>query len=353
MCSKWANVSFEENNFHNDRHFFFALSQRFPEYACTFKHTVNYEVVKQDQWDYITEGNQWMYDRYGSDLPWRSPSLASSFKHHGIFESDTRDGLFFDESLANAIIQQFPVRPNTVADAGCGPGYYCAHFTKHANWDVQGYEGNPKAKGFGMWDRIQQLDLAIFDPALPTYELVLSLEVGEHIPKEFESNFLDNVTLMTGKTIILSWAVKGQGGTGHFNEQNNPYVISQMESRGFRYDPDMSARLREASSLEWFKNTIMVFDRIVYEHPTAENYFSLAAAYYNSSQFANSIAASRKALDMRPDFIGAYTNICAAYNKLGQFEEGRKAGEDAVRLDPNNERAKSNLEWSLRELNKK
>jgi tetratricopeptide (TPR) repeat protein len=88
-------------------------------------------------------------------------------------------------------------------------------------------------------------------------------------------------------------------------------------------------------------------------HPTPENYLELSAAYFQASQFDNCIAACRKSIALRPTFAAAYNNICVAYNQLGRFADAKKAGEEAVRLDSNNQLAKNNLKWSIQELNKK
>jgi hypothetical protein len=49
--------------------------------------------------------------------------------------------------------------------------------------------------------------------------------VAEHIPPEYESIFIENLISCNRKGIILSWAIPGQGGHGHFNEKPNDYVI--------------------------------------------------------------------------------------------------------------------------------
>ena len=46
----------------------------------------------------------------------------------------------------------------------------------------------------------------------------MSLEVGEHLPKEFEDIFINNLDNNNNYGIVLSWAIKGQGGYGHYNE---------------------------------------------------------------------------------------------------------------------------------------
>ena len=92
---------------------------------------------------------------------------------------------------------------------------------------------------------------------------------------------------------------------------------------------------------------------ILDESPSSENFLNLSVAYYQALQFEKSISAARKALALRPDFTGAFVNICAANNALGNFAEGKKAGEEAVRIEPDNQLAKNNLKWSIDGLNKK
>lgn len=64
----------------------------------------------------------------------------------------------------------------------------------------------------------------------------MSLEVGEHLPPQFEDIFIQNLHNNNKHGIVLSWAVKGQGGHGHFNEQNNDYVKSKICDLGYVND---------------------------------------------------------------------------------------------------------------------
>ena len=93
------------------------------------------------------------------------------------------------------------------------------------------------------------------------YDLVLCLEVGEHIPIKYENIFLNNICRASVRWICLSWAIEGQGGTGHVNCRNNGYVAGEMHQRGFEMDVDKTKLLREKCSIPWFKNTIMIFYR--------------------------------------------------------------------------------------------
>jgi len=101
------------------------------------------------------------------------------------------------------------------------------------------------------------------------------------------------------------------------------------------------------------KSGTAIFRKSAYEKPTPESYLKLSVDYYQAKQFENSIASARKALELRPGYVQAYINLCAAENALGRFAEGKKAGDEALRLDPNNQLAKNNLQWSVDGVNKK
>ncbi|CAL4114078.1 unnamed protein product [Meganyctiphanes norvegica] len=106
---------------------------------------------------------------------------------------------------------------------------------------------------------IQYLDLGKEVDLNERWDWAVSLEVGEHIPKESEDVFIDNIARHACKGIVLSWAVPGQNGQGHINNQYNKHVIKQLEKRGFEHALSSQTFLRKAVLLPWFINTIMVF----------------------------------------------------------------------------------------------
>ena len=166
----------------------------------------------------------------------------------------------FDIMLGARIASMFWA-PKRAADLGCGRGHYCA-ILKACGWPVvDGYEGTPNIASLGVYNNIMTLDFSKRRWVAIDYDFVLCLEVGEHIPKKYEQVFIDNVNEFTSKVLVLSWGIPGQGGTGHFNEQPNKYVISEFEKRGFKFDRKRSKILRDVSTKGWFKNTIMVFWR--------------------------------------------------------------------------------------------
>jgi hypothetical protein len=76
--------------------------------------------------------------------------------------------------------------------------------------------------------------------------------------------YLNNITSHCSKYLIISWALRGQGGYGHFNELNNDEVISQIEKFGFEYlkEDSMDVRKDIEDGYWYFRNSIMIFKKI-------------------------------------------------------------------------------------------
>ena len=176
----------------------------------------------------------------------------------GYWESEDNSGHVHDSSLCDSIIKFIKKNElKTIVDFGCGVGDYTKKLISNG-LECEAYDGNPNTvlltEGIG-----KVLDFTFLFNLEKKFDCVLTLEVGEHIPKEYEKIFLDNVCIHAKNFIIMSWAVIGQGGDGHVNCQNNDYIINEIQNRGFDYDIENSKILRNSSTAPWFADTIMVF----------------------------------------------------------------------------------------------
>jgi hypothetical protein len=176
----------------------------------------------------------------------------------GYWSGNTEANHKFDLPLAEAI-KMLLIKENilNVLDVGCGYGYYVDHLSNNSKLVCAGIDGNPDTDVNPLC-RVH--DLTTPFNHVTDSECVLCLEVGEHIPKQFTSQFLSNIKNGKPKVIILSWAIPGQGGDGHVNELPNEDVINMFSE--YTYDIETSQKLRDAASLWWFKNTIMVFRKV-------------------------------------------------------------------------------------------
>ena len=84
---------------------------------------------------------------------------------------------------------------------------------------------------------------------------------------------------------------------------------------------------------------------------TPEYYLDLSLQHYREERYVESIAASRAALALRPNYPEAWNNIGAAYNKLGRYKEAAAACEQALRLKPDFELARNNMIYAREKLN--
>jgi len=170
----------------------------------------------------------------------------------------------FDKKLCIELLTFFAeVAPidSVIIDIGCGRCDYI-NYMHNSGRKVAGVDGNPLTVKLSKYAIVHDLSKPLPD-SFPKSMTVISFEVGEHLPKIHEKAFIDNLAsrVLPGGTLVMSWARPGQGGLGHVNEQPNTYIIDRMTERGFVHLPNESTRMRKASTLWWFKDTILVFKR--------------------------------------------------------------------------------------------
>jgi uncharacterized protein (TIGR02996 family) len=87
-------------------------------------------------------------------------------------------------------------------------------------------------------------------------------------------------------------------------------------------------------------------------HPpetSAAYWIDLSLTQYRQGAYALSIESARRALQLDPDSFTAYTNIGAGYGALRQWHEAIRNEREALRLRPDFQLAKNNLDWYLQQ----
>lgn len=167
---------------------------------------------------------------------------------------------YYDQSLSQSICDYLISKKiKTVYEFGCGNGLYSKKMLEHG-LDVDSSDGNPDTP-----ELTQGLSYTLDISKklnLPKRDAVVCLEVGEHIPEKFENTVITNLCYSSNNIIVLSWAIEGQGGHGHFNCRNNDYIINKMYVNNFLFDEKTSHQLRKTSDA-WFRKTLMIFEKIV------------------------------------------------------------------------------------------
>ena len=214
-----------------------ALIQHVQKYSNSLKNRVTYGIIT----GYIDKKGMWV-------------------GHQG--DSTIISGGGSPHKIDNGLMEGFPSifeDGSSVVDFGCGNADYIKRLISDG-FKCEAYDGNPiTPKMTGGIGKV--LDLSKRFDLEKKFDYVISVEVAEHIPKEYEEIYVDNLIRHTGYYLITSWAIKGQGGDGHVNEQDEDYVLNLYKEKGMVYQKDISEALRGVATLGWFKKTIYVFEK--------------------------------------------------------------------------------------------
>jgi hypothetical protein len=101
------------------------------------------------------------------------------------------------------------------------------------------------------------------------YDLVISTEVAEHIPKKYSEVFVNNLVRHAKRYIVFSASQPGQWGDGHINCQKKDFWINLFENKGAVFQKEMTFKYIEeikniekiAKNLGWYEN-LMFFNII-------------------------------------------------------------------------------------------
>jgi len=150
----------------------------------------------------------------------------------------------------------------SVSDFGAGVGQMGhALRAKLPNLDYRGYDGAGNVEEFTN-NYVRFADLTVPSHLGPT-DYVMSFEVGEHIPQQWERFVIQNLHSHNCKGILMSWAVLEQGGHGHVNCHSNKYIMDIFTKLGYEYNSSVSEKMRKYDgSHNWFSGSAMAFDRI-------------------------------------------------------------------------------------------
>jgi FkbM family methyltransferase len=208
----------------------------------------------------ILPGKWEIRNDYGGDVLLENVSYRKSLiKETGSWDIKNMNEHAFDPILASYIVDIIKdLKINNSIDFGCGPGDY-VKYLKENGIISKGYDGNKNTPilSNGLCE-VQDLTEDFF---VNTSDLIICLEVGEHVPEKYEDKLIENITKHVGSYLIISWGIPEQGGYGHVNCKPNDYIIEKIESKGLKYMEDYSNLLRKNSSMDWFKNTLMMFKR--------------------------------------------------------------------------------------------
>ena len=186
------------------------------------------------------------------------------------------------------------VQPKSVIDIGCGAGTWLSVFKEFGIEDICGVDGDYVGEEILKIPKEQFLSLDLSKPFHldRQFDLVLSLEVAEHLPPESAGIFIDSLTRL-GSVILFSAAIPHQGGTQHMNEQWPDYWAKFFHHTGYVAIDCIRKTIWQNANVEWwYAQNLLLFVRTDYLH----SHHSLNRAFENTATSQLSIVHPQKYL---------------------------------------------------------
>ena len=178
----------------------------------------------------------------------------------GIWSEEEQSAHIFSYGVARWISKHLD-KQQPVMDLGCGNGTLLRYLNEVGFYLTTGIDGfTPKEQDFNFIKGDLAQPIALKDRIFN----VISLEVFEHIPKEFEQTYVNNICQFCCDKLIISVAHEGQQGLGHVNTRPDWYVKELFEGKGFKFEKELTESIRQQPEgyVAYLKENLFVFTKI-------------------------------------------------------------------------------------------
>lgn len=150
---------------------------------------------------------------------------------------------------------------HSVLDAGCGRGDFLRAFLDAGVTDVLGLDGDyvPRDQLLIDASAFRATDLAAAFAVGRRYDLVVSVEVAEHLPASAAETFVGSLT-RHGSVALFSAAIPHQPGVGHINGQWPSYWARIFARHGYKpYDVIRPAIWHDQDVAWWYRQNLLLY----------------------------------------------------------------------------------------------
>jgi SAM-dependent methyltransferase len=149
------------------------------------------------------------------------------------------------------VLKLIPAR--TVVDVGCGDGAWLAVFREFGVTDTLGLDGDYVPRGLLQIPQDQFIAADLFEPfsLARTFDLAVSLEVAEHLPRQAAEGFVLSLTRLA-PVVLFSAAIPFQTGTDHLNEQWPDYWAALFQQHDYLPIDCIRPRIWQNDQVEWW-----------------------------------------------------------------------------------------------------
>jgi SAM-dependent methyltransferase len=182
---------------------------------------------------------------------------------------------FYDSQAAGSLVtarvilrELTSVSPiKSIVDVGCGVGPWLKAASELGVARTIGLDGDYVDRGRLLKELSQFISCDLEKENLnqavgnESFELVMCLEVAEHLPAERAQTFIEQLCGLSN-LVLFSAAIPGQGGTNHINEQWPDYWSLLFENQRFACFDVLHPRIWHREECEWwYLQNILLFAR--------------------------------------------------------------------------------------------
>ncbi|MBW4612833.1 MAG: class I SAM-dependent methyltransferase [Desmonostoc vinosum HA7617-LM4] len=238
---------------------------------------------------------------------------------------------YIDEGSSSSAHEVVPlimklIQPKRVVDVGCGIGNWLSVFQEHGVEEILGIDGEHvnlemlriKPKNFLVHNLIKPLNLN------RDFDLVVSLEVAEHLPEESAEQFVQTLTSL-GPVILFAAAIPYQTGYQHINCQWPDYWINLFSNHEYLVVDCLRKRFWENENVEWWyaQNLFLFVQKSAFK-----SYPLIQHEYFNENKFPLRIVHPKlyslkeqdyqylqKALERRKEYLNFFSPLIKLLRK--------------------------------------
>lgn len=174
------------------------------------------------------------------------------------FYGEIKEGAYLSATtVAPLVLEKYEV--DSLLDVGCGEGWWAKAFNDLGVESVTGIDGsyveNPVVPFIPH-------DISKTLPELENfYDLVVCLEVAEHLPETRADSFVNDLCALSD-VILWSAAIPFQTGTHHINCQWLSYWTEKFKAHGYGLVDDIRWKVWNDESVEtWYRQNVVIFDK--------------------------------------------------------------------------------------------